>query len=101
MPYPDRRTGTGLYAFVETKESEDDLNAFVAAGVEDMKIPEIVQIVDALPRRPSGDVRTEILTLVAMNQIDLIDPLIVDDVEREIVEQIVAGRQNLRDRFAF
>jgi hypothetical protein len=46
-------------------------------------------------------VRTEILTLVAMNQVDLIDPLIVDDVERGIVERIVAGRQNLRDRFAF
>ena len=101
VPYPDRRTGTGLYAFVETKESESALTDFVTAEVDNIKAPEILQIVDALPRRPSGDVRTEILTLVAMNQVDLIDPLITDDVERGIVERIVAGRQNLRDRFAF
>jgi hypothetical protein len=36
-----------------------------------------------------------------MNQIDLIDPLIANDAERELVTRIVAGRQNLRDRFAF
>jgi hypothetical protein len=101
VPFPDRRTGTGLYAFVESKESETALNEFVGEALGDVRAPEILQVVDALPRRPSGDVRTEILTLVAMNQIDLIDPLIVDEVERGIVERIVAGRQNLRDRFAF
>ncbi len=101
VPYPDRRTGTGLYAFVESKESESALSDYVDETPGDVKAPEILQVVDALPRRPSGDVRIEILTLVAMNQVDLIDPLIVDDVERGIVERIVAGRRNLRDRFAF
>ena len=36
-----------------------------------------------------------------MNQIDLIDPLIANEAEKELVARIVAGRQNLRDRFAF
>jgi hypothetical protein len=60
-----------------------------------------VQVVDALPRNAAGQVRTEILQLVAMNQVDLIDPLIANDSERAIVTRIVASRQNLRDRFAF
>ena len=52
-------------------------------------------------RAGAGEVRTDILQLVAMNQIDLIDPLIASESEKEVVARIVAGRQNLRDRFAF
>jgi hypothetical protein len=48
-----------------------------------------------------GDVRSEILELVAMNQVDLIDSLIASDDERSLVARIVADRRNLRDRFAF
>ena len=48
-----------------------------------------------------GEVRSEILELVAMNQLDLIDPLIKTDAERAIVDRIVSERRNLRDRFAF
>jgi hypothetical protein len=36
-----------------------------------------------------------------MNQLDLIEPLIASDVERETLAAIIAGRQNLRDRFAY
>jgi hypothetical protein len=46
-------------------------------------------------------VRSEILELVAMNQLDLIAPLIKSDAERDLVGQIVSDRRNLRDRFAF
>jgi hypothetical protein len=46
-------------------------------------------------------VRSEILELVAMNQLDLIDPLLKSDAERAIVGRIVSERRNLRDRFAF
>jgi hypothetical protein len=46
-------------------------------------------------------VRSEILQLVAMNQLDLVAPLIADDDERAVVDRIVAGRRNLRDRFTF
>jgi hypothetical protein len=60
-----------------------------------------LQVVAALPRNAQGDVRSEILELVALNQLDLIDPLLKTDAERAIVGQIVAKRRNLRDRFAF
>jgi hypothetical protein len=54
-----------------------------------------------LPRGASGEVRSEILQLVAMNQVDLIDPLLASESERAVVARIVADRRNLRDRFAF
>ncbi len=96
VPYPDRRAGTGLYAFVEGSASESELNDFLGDAR-----PEHMQIVEALPRDAQGDVRSEILELVAMNQLDLIDPLLKTDADRAIVGRIVAERRNLRDRFAF
>jgi len=96
VPYPDRRAGTGLYAFVEGEVGERELFDYLGANR-----PEHLQIVDALPRNGEGLVRSEILELVAINQLDLIDPLLKSDTERAIVHRIVSGRQNLRDRFAF
>ena len=96
VPYPDRRAGTGLYAFVEGSAGDRELLDFLGAAK-----PEHLQIVDALPRNAQGEVRSEILELVAMNQLDLIDPLIKTDAERAIVGRIVSARRNLRDRFAF
>ena len=100
--FPDRRAGTGLYAFVEGDgASEQALRDGLIAALGAAKAPERLQVVDALPRRADGEVRQEILQLVAMNQIDLIDPLLVDDIERATVARIIADRRNLRDRFAF
>jgi hypothetical protein len=96
VPYPDRRAGTGLYAFVESGANAGELNNFLGEAR-----PEHLQVVDALPRNTEGAVRSEILELVAMNQLDLIDPLIKTDDERAIVGRIVSERRNLRDRFAF
>jgi hypothetical protein len=96
VAFPDRRAGTGLYAFVEGSAMDRDLLDFIGA-----KGPEHLQVVDALPRNAQGEVRSEILELVAMNQLDLIDPLIKTDAERAIVGRIVSERRNLRDRFAF
>lgn len=96
VPYPDRRAGTGLYAFVEGGAAESDLNGFLGD-----KKPDRIQVVDALPRNAQGEVRSEILELVAMNQIDLIGPLIKTEAERAVVARIVSDRRNLRDRFAF
>ena len=96
VPYPDRRAGTGLYAFVEGNVSERELSDFLG----DSK-PEHLQVAEALPRNAQGEVRSEILELVAMNQLDLIDPLLKTDAERTIVDRIVSERRNLRDRFAF
>jgi predicted Ser/Thr protein kinase len=102
VAFPDRRSGTGLYAFVEADAASDvALIDFVAAALGRAKAPERLQVVQSLPRKAGGEVRAEILQLIAMNQVDLIDPLIQSDAEREVVARIVAGRRNLRDRFAF
>jgi hypothetical protein len=96
VPFPDRRAGTGLYAFVEGKANDAELLDFLGGNR-----PEHLQVVDALPRNAQGDIRSEILELVAMNQLDLIAPLIKNETERDVVGRIVADRRNLRDRYAF
>jgi acyl-coenzyme A synthetase/AMP-(fatty) acid ligase len=106
VAFPDRRAGTGLYAFVEAAPglSEQSLRDFMAADATSTdlpKPPEHLQVIERLPRRASGEVRSEILQLVAMNQVDLIDPLIASEQERDLVARILADRRNLRDRFAF
>lgn len=100
VAFPDRRTGTGLYAFVEAAAADDNALTAYLSGLA-AKAPERLQIVERLPRQPDGSVRTDVLQLIAMNQIDLIDPLLKDEAEKQVVGRIVAGRQNLRDRFAF
>ena len=96
VAFPDRRAGTGLYAFVEASASDRALRDFLGPGA-----PEHLQVVDALPRNAQGEVRSEILQLVAMNQVDLIAPLVKTEAERALVGRIVSDRRNLRDRFAF
>jgi hypothetical protein len=100
VAFPDRRTGVGLYAFVEAKGvSADDAVSVISANK--IAAPELVQIVEAFPRNDAGEIRTEILQLIAMNQLDLITPLISNAAEMAIVARIVAGRQNLRDRYSY
>jgi hypothetical protein len=107
VAYPDRRAGTGLYAFVEGGPdlSEHGLRNFMAGsggpGESRVKPPEHLQVTEELPRRASGEIRNEILQLVAMNQVDLIDDLIGNDRERALIQRILADRRNLLDRFAF
>jgi predicted Ser/Thr protein kinase len=100
VAFADRRAGVGLYAFVEAPGdvAETDLRAAFAA---EPKPPEHLQIVHALPRDAAGAVRTEILQLVAMNQIDLIEPLMRSDADRAFMKDILDQRKNLRDRFSF
>ena len=63
--------------------------------------PEHIQVTPTLPRGGDGAVRREILQLIAMNQVDLIDPLLHDAAERDLVGAICEQRKNLRDRFNF
>ena len=102
VAFADRRTGVGLYAFVEADNValEKQLRSEVAAA-KGVKPPEHIQVVHALPRDAAGKPRTEILQLVAMNQIDLIEPLIKSDVDRAFLKDILESRKNLRDRFNF
>ena len=102
VAFPDRRAGTGLYAFVEAAPglSEEHLRKFIANGSLS-RPPEHLQLIDEMPRRATGEVRSEILQLIAMNQVDLIDTLLANERERSLVGRIVAQRRNLRDRFSF
>jgi hypothetical protein len=102
VAFPDRRAGTGLYAFVEAAPglSEEHLREFIATSSAP-RPPEHLQLTDELPRRATGEVRSEILQLIAMNQVDLIDTLVANERERSLVGRMVAQRRNLRDRYSF
>jgi acyl-CoA synthetase (AMP-forming)/AMP-acid ligase II len=103
VAFADRRTGVGLYAFVEGDDQaalEAQLRHELAAA-KGPKPPEHIQVVPALPRDGAGNLRTEILQLVAMNQLDLIEPLMTSETDRAFVKSIVESRKNLRDRFNF
>jgi predicted Ser/Thr protein kinase len=102
VAFADRRAGVGLYAFVEADraalEAQLRSELTVAKGP---KPPEHIQVVHALPRDASGRPRTEILQLVAMNQLDLIEPMMASEADRAFLKDILEQRKNLRDRFNF
>ena len=102
VAFADRKTGVGLYAFVEADKTalESQLRRDLAAA-KGPKPPEHIQVVHALPRDASGKPRTEILQLVAMNQLDLIEPMMNSDTDRAFLKDILEQRKNLRDRFNF
>jgi serine/threonine protein kinase len=102
VAFADRRTGVGLYAFVEADRTalEAQLRSELAAA-KGPKPPEHIQVVRALPRDAAGKPRTEILQLVAMNQLDLIEPLMKSEADRAFLKDILESRKNLRDRFNF
>lgn len=102
VAFADRRTGVGLYAFVEADRIalEAQLRDELAAA-KGPKPPEHIQVVQALPRDGAGKPRTELLQLVAMNQLDLIEPMMANDTDRAFLMSILEARKNLRDRFNF
>jgi hypothetical protein len=108
VAFADRRVGVGLYAFVEAENVALDDNVALEkqlrselASAKGVKPPEHIQVVHALPRDSSGKPRTEILQLVAMNQVDLIEPMMTSDADRAFLKDILEQRKNLRDRFNF
>jgi predicted Ser/Thr protein kinase len=102
VAFADRRSGVGLYAFVEADRSalEAELRSELAAA-KGPKPPEHIQVVQALPRDANGKPRAEILQLVAMNQLDLIEPMMTSEADRAFLKDILEQRKNLRDRFNF
>ncbi len=103
VAFADRRAGVGLYAFVEADASttETELQSSLTGARNGPKPPEHLQVVAALPRDSHGDIRTEILQLVAMNQIDLIEPMLTSQTDLAFMKSILDQRKNLRDRFSF
>ena len=102
VAFADRRSGVGLYAFVEGSDDalETRLRNVFTRGGRGPTPPEHIQIVKALPRDASGAVRTELLHLIAMNQVDLVEPLLTTQADLDIVKPILDSRKNLRDRFS-
>jgi hypothetical protein len=102
VAYAERRTGVGLYAFVEADQValETQLRNELAAA-KGVSPPEHIQVVPVLPRDSAGKIRIEMLQLVAMNQLDLIEPMMTSETERAFLKDILESRKNLRDRFNF
>ena len=94
VAFADRRTGVGLYAFVEADQTalEAQLRSELAAA-KGPKPPEHIQVVQALPRDDAGKPRTEILQLVAMNQLDLIEPMMTSETDRAFLKNILESAQ--------
>ncbi|MCC7347554.1 MAG: serine/threonine protein kinase [Variibacter sp.] len=100
VPFPERRTGSGLYAFVQSQAvSEAELLSHLARAGLGVDPPEHIQVAAALPRNAAGETRSEWLTLIAMNQLDLVESLAASATERDLLARLVAGRKNLLDRF--
>ena len=102
VAFADRRAGVGLYAFVEADQTalEVKIRNELAAR-KGPRPPEHIQVVNALPRDPGGRIRTEVLQLVATNQLDLIEPMMTNETDRAFLKNILESRKNLRDRFNF
>ncbi|MYM55164.1 phosphotransferase [Thalassovita mangrovi] len=84
--------GVGLYAFVE-----GDLSASALPQSEPK--PNLAQIVATLPRDAEGEVRADLLELIATNRLDELEQLLRDAPElADVVNAIAAGRLNLTDR---
>jgi hypothetical protein len=90
-PFPLPSKGVGIYAFVQTSEP----GALKADGSG----ADLVQPVAALPRRADGSPRSDILQLVAMNQMTELDALVAGDAGLAgLARTIAAGRLNFSDR---
>ncbi|WP_319825467.1 phosphotransferase [Thalassovita sp.] len=82
--------GVGLYAFVEAEAAEMP---------EQGPKPNLLQAVVALPRDDAGEVRTDLLELIATNRLDELEQLRGADPDLEaVLKPIVAARLNLTDR---
>jgi len=99
VAYPTPR-GARLYAFVETAAplAEAEVRRHIATAPDGLPDPSLVQIARQLPRRAEGDLRDDVLRLVAQNQIDLIQNLTLDAAARQAADELVAARLNRTDR---
>ena len=93
--YAQPAKGAGIYAFVEGKAVTAQQ---LRAALGPLKV-ENLQPVPALPRRPDGSVREDLLRLVALNQMTELDAALTHEPElKALMKPITAGRLNFTDR---
>lgn len=99
VSYPTPR-GARLYAFVEAPDAvkERDLREHISRSPDGLPDPSLIQIAPQLPRDKNGEVREEVLRLVALNQVDLIDGIALDPAAKTAAEGLIANRLNRTDR---
>lgn len=102
--YPHEIKGQGIYAFVICSDTPEDMEAFrVAIHREVTRVigpiakPDIIQVVDGLPKTRSGKIMRRILRKIAEGDTSnlgdtttLLDPTVVD--------RIIAGAAALREK---
>ncbi len=99
VTYPTPR-GARLYVFVESAAplADADIRAHLSAARDGLPDPSLIQIARRLPRAADGEVREDVLRLVAQNQVDLIDALRLDAEAKSAAAELIAGRLNRTDR---
>ena len=97
--YPTPR-GARLYAFVEAARplTESEVRGHIGNAREGLPQPSLIQITRHLPRHPEGELRDDVLRLIAQNQVDLIDGLRLDPAARAAAADLIASRLNRTDR---
>ncbi|MGE4371842.1 MAG: serine/threonine protein kinase [Xanthobacter sp.] len=92
----------GLYAFVAPKPgvslSEQELRKHLATALPDKPHLDHMQIVPLLPRNDNGEVRDDLLLLIARNQIEMLSDLSGSEAVKQQVLEIARHRLNLTDR---
>ncbi|MCV6597554.1 MAG: serine/threonine protein kinase [Mangrovicoccus sp.] len=92
--YPVAGGGQGLYGFVEC-----DFDIVALRGLLREDQIELLQPVAQLPCDAKGQIRQDVLDLIAMNRIPELTPLMAQDADlASILAPIIAYRLNLSDR---
>ncbi|MTJ05346.1 MAG: serine/threonine protein kinase [Sediminimonas qiaohouensis] len=94
-PFSQPGRTVGIYAFVETTRDASAIEADLAAATR----PDLLQTVARLPRDTEGQVRADLLHLVAGNRLDELTQLMDGDPDLSaLMQPIIAARRNLTDR---
>ncbi|MEL7279964.1 MAG: serine/threonine protein kinase [Pseudomonadota bacterium] len=92
--YARAAKGVGLYAFVESDVNEAALREMVGEPK-----PDLIQVVEVLPRDAKGEPRLDVLQLIAANRLDELEVLTGrEPALKAVIEPIVVARLNLTDR---
>ncbi|WP_163848387.1 serine/threonine protein kinase [Pseudooceanicola aestuarii] len=95
VTYPQPGRGVGLYTFAETELTAQALRQLLPASLSEKAQP-----VPSLPRDAQGNIRADLLSLIAANRLDEVEERQVrDPTLRATLAPILAGRQNLTDRY--